>query len=73
MKITLPETNSNSPLKIGHPKKDIHLPTVEFEVFFFSLFTFKKKVFKPPTKNPKNPGSSIREDFDHPNGAKTFE
>ena len=28
--ITLPETNT-SPLKIGHPKRTIHLPTVDFQ------------------------------------------
>ena len=28
--VTLPETNS-SPRKIGHPKRNVHLPTMDFE------------------------------------------
>ena len=30
---TLPETNVYAPLKIGHPKRIFHLPTINFHVF----------------------------------------
>ena len=36
LKTTLPETNS-LPLKIGHPKEEIHLPIIAFQGIFASF------------------------------------